>query len=150
MAKRQPTLGPRTDEATVKFYKELFGSTNAGAEFVVNAFPGWYRRTLAHCIKHRFTSADLMLFIDSYNSTMLSPDFSGQGVIGHVGEAIDYEHLDDKYSVDGQNLITELSLMDPFELAVLELWSKGYWEQEEGGKTMAEYAGELAKPADPA
>ncbi|WP_294346932.1 hypothetical protein [Prosthecochloris sp.] len=47
--------------------------------------------------------------------------------------------------VKGQNLITELSLMDPFELAVLELWSKGFWEQEAGGKSLEEYAGELAK-----
>ena len=143
--KKQPTLGPRTDVATALFYKHLFGSTNAGAEFVINAFPGWYRRALSHSFRHKFSAQELMLLIDSYNGTMLSPDFSGRAVVDHVSDAIEHEHLAEKYGVDANKLVTDLALMDPFDHAALEIWCKAYWEQMDKGLALEKYVDALAK-----
>lgn len=147
MAKKQPTLGPRTDEATVKFYKQLFGSTNAGAEFVVNAFHGWYRRTL-HDLKGVFTADELMLMIDRHNGVMLSPDYAGQSLALGVRDSIELDRTDQKWNVDKDEFLAKIEALSLFTRACLEVWAVGFWEQKDGKKTLEEYVSDLAKPAN--
>ena len=138
--KKRVTLGPRADESVKAFFTKLFGSANGGAEYVVQSWPTLYKRTMADVLP-MLSIAERTAIIDSSNGTTLTPSFAGSVAINHMQDGIGLDGLDKTYHFDGQALTQKMMDMKPFELACIEVWARGYWEQfgEEGEVSIDEY-----------
>ncbi len=122
------TLGPRADGKTKSLFVRLFGTANSGAEYVVQSWPGLYRRSLFDLLKE-LSVAERSAIIDSYNGTAITPWFAGIAVSQHVADSIELEGLAAKWEFDGPALVRKLDAMRPFDSACLEVWACGFWEQ---------------------
>jgi len=126
---KQKTISPRLDDKDADFYATLFGNKNAGAEYMLAAFPALYR-SAQKIFKAVLTSDEQKLIIDSYNSTMITPDWAGRFVSTHITDAIELEKLDEKWDVKKKDFIAKLETLDTFTLACIEIFAKAFWEQE--------------------
>jgi hypothetical protein len=121
------TVSPRLDEKTRFFYSSLGGSLNAAAEYVLQAFPGLYRRTL-HDMRGRFARAELLLMVDVCNGLWLTPGFAGQHMEAQVTDGIDLDALDKKWGVEKKTILGKLAALSTWEAACLEMWICGFWK----------------------
>jgi hypothetical protein len=128
MAKKQKTLGPRVSEGAADWYKASFGNHNAGAEYVLAAFPALYARTIID-MKKIFTASELSLFIDIHNSATLTPAMAGQHIIASCEDSIDLDNYDEKWEIDPDSIRQKLYSTSIFERACLEIWATAWWEQ---------------------
>lgn len=120
-------MSPRLSPGVGEWYEQHFPSRNAGGEYVLAAWPNLYRRTLFE-LKGKFDRPELMLIIDVFNSTMLSPEMAGQELDLQVREGIYLDALDLKWKIDDRlNLIQRVVDLPIFSRAVLTLWANGYW-----------------------
>jgi hypothetical protein len=125
---KQKTISPRIDSSTHEFLAETFSSPTAGGGYIIEAFTAVYRRYVS-VIKTTFTPAELMLMIDVSNGTALSPQVAGQNMALSVADAIKYDSLDEKWEVDGRELLLKLDRLSLPEASILEVWTRGFWEQ---------------------
>lgn len=140
-------VGPRIEERSAQFYGELFDSLNQGATYALESFPAMYRATLARELKGRFTTGELSLIIDNTNGLMLMPELAGQHLVLNISDAIAIEHLDERWSIDGETLVGKLQSLSLFQIAVLELWARGFWVQHTNSQhpiTIEAYVSQLA------
>ena len=121
---------PRISDKSAALYKSIFGSVNAGMEYVGDAVPQLYRLTL-HRLQGRFSRGELMLMLDVGNGSMLTAGMAGQHLGAQVADGIALDRLDVKWEIDGVALNTKVSGLTIFEAACLELWVQAFWEQEE-------------------
>lgn len=126
MKRKEVRVAPRLQESVEKFLDENFRSKNFGAEYILTAWGPLYRRTLAD-LKGVFSRGELMLLIDSFNSTMLTPGLSGQHLLAHVEDSIDLDHLDEKWEVCRTELVAKVEALPIFSRTAMELWANGYW-----------------------
>ncbi len=119
---------PRIAEQSAKFYSEVFPSLNAGMEYVGDAFPLLYKRTLLS-LKNIFSRAELCLLIDIFNGTFLTPNLAGQHLEIQVEDGIKLEGLDEKWEVDSEKLLGKIQSLKFFERVCLEIWAKGFWNK---------------------
>ena len=77
-SKKPDHVAPRLSEQTSAFFRDNFRTLNAGAEYALEAWGPLYRRTLAY-LRGKFTRGELLLMVDSFNSTFLMPTLAGQG-----------------------------------------------------------------------
>jgi len=139
-------ISPRVEENAHAILKEVFGTSNAGAEFILNSWPTLYKRTL-HGLKGWFGFDELMLMIDvmsGYRSygTMLTPGIAGQHIAANVVDGIDLERLDEKWGIDGTRLKEKVRALSIFDRACLEWWLQEFWTnhdscQREGAEKFA-------------
>lgn len=133
MKKGITRTAPRISDSAAQFYPAIFPSLNAGLEFVADAFPVLYRRTL-HGLKGRLERSELSLMIDIFNSTALRPGILGQHLAAQVSDGIALDHLDEKWEIDGKKLNEKIGKLTMFECACLELWANGFWYRECDGE----------------
>jgi hypothetical protein len=141
------TVSPRISESSHAFYATLTGTTNAGAQYVLDAFPMLYMYTL-NSLKGQFERRELMLIIDANNDFTLQPGLAGQHMKLQVANGISLRHLDEEHQIDGTELIAKIEGLDRFEVACLELWVKAYWVQDDRGEVsgyVRQLLGELQK-----
>jgi hypothetical protein len=130
-------IGPRLEPGTKDFYEAHFRTVNAGAEYVLEMFPNLYRRTLATLWVDSgitFSAQELYLIIDVCNSPSYisthRPGFAGQHLITEVSNAIFLDHAAEKWNCEA-GLEDKLVCLTIWELAVLEIWARAFWD----GKT---------------
>jgi len=128
MAKKQKTLGPRVTETAADWYKTSFGSHNAGAEYVLAAFPALYARTIKEA-KAFFSPNEKKLIIDVANGMMLNPAMAGQHIVASCTDSMDLDGTDEKWQIDRVFMVSKLSQLSLFERACLEIWAQAFWEQ---------------------
>lgn len=114
---------PRISNKSADWHKQTFSSVNAGLEYILDATPQLYRLTL-HALKGRFSRGELMLIIDALSGTMLTAGLAGQHLAIDVSDAIALDHLDTKWSVDGDALKTKIAALTIYEASCLELWAQ--------------------------
>ena len=115
-------------------FREIFGKPITGEQFVLNAFPGLYRRAMFD-LKGRFSEGELCLILDVFNGLKIQPEMAGQHIIANVGDGCDMNGLDEKWGISKSDLILKLTL-SIFHLACLEIWSQKFWTN---GQGMNEY-----------
>lgn len=108
-------------------YKSLSGSVQAGALYVIDAFPTIYQRTLSD-MRGVFSEAELSLILDIHNGTLLTPGIAGQHIGIAVRDSIELDGSDQKWEIDGNTLLGKIEAMPIFARACLELWACSYWE----------------------
>lgn len=119
-------MSPRLAPGTEDWYLKHFPNRNAGGEYVLAAWPPLYDRTLWE-LKGRFTRGELMLIVDVFNSTALTPVLAGQELEIQVRDGIDLDGLDLKWEIEQVVLLQKLENLPIFSRAVLTLWANGYW-----------------------
>ena len=134
-------ISPRVEENAHATLKEVFGTSNAGAEFVLNSWPALYKRTL-HGLKGKFDREELMLLIDVMNGTILTPAIAGGHIGANTTDGIDLDGLDKKWDVGGAILKAKIEQLSAFERACLEWWIQTFWIQEDHGN-VEEYVATL-------
>jgi len=121
---------PRIIEKTAAFYREKFNTLNAGLEYILEAFPTLYARTIAD-LKGKFTRGELMLFIDVMNGHWYNPHGAGQEMTPNVSDGIALDHLDEKWKINGATLNKKLATLTMFHRACLEVWIQEFWNQDD-------------------
>ena len=139
--KIKKNVSPRVFEETQEFYGQIFESINAGAEFILEAFPGLYQRTI-HDLKGKFTRGELMLMIDVMNGTAIMPQHSGFTIGANVADGIALDHLGEKWKVEAWPLNKKMADLTNFDRACLELWALAFWSQDDHSN-IEEYVGTM-------
>jgi hypothetical protein len=125
-ARGRTSTAPRIGDRSADFYPSIFPSLNGGLEYVADTFPALYRNTLEH-LRRNFSPGELMLMIDVFNATALTPQLAGQHLVLQVHDGIKLDRLDHKWEIDGKELINKLAELTIFESACLEIWANGFW-----------------------
>lgn len=112
-------------------FREIFGKPITGEQFVLNAFPGLYRRAMFD-LKGRFSEAELCLILDVFNGLKIQPEMSSQHIIANVGDGCDMNGLDEKWGISKPELILKLAQLSIFHLACLEIWAQNFWANGQG------------------
>jgi len=136
-------IGPIISDKAEKFIREHFSNLNAGAVYVLDAFPDLYARTL-HDLKGKFSRGELMLILDVTNGLALNPGLAGQHLLVQVSDGIELDGLDKKWKVTKKNVTSNLQSLNTFQIACLEIWAGAFWEKEDHGN-IEEYVKRLAK-----
>lgn len=139
-------IRPMIDVAAHDFLAEVFGSSRQGAHYILTAWPALYKRAL-HNLRGTFTRSELMLLVDVFNATALTPGLAGQHIMAQVEDGIDLDHLDEKWGVRRDEITAKLRLLDLFSLACLEIWANSFWYGAREGRDIEEYVARLATPA---
>lgn len=121
---------PRIGDKSAEIYRAIFGSVNAGMEYVGDAVPQMYKITL-HALRGKFSRGELMLMIDVNNGLWLTPGLAGQHLSAQVSDGIALDHLDEKWEIDGAALNAKVAALTIFEACALELWVQAFWKQDE-------------------
>lgn len=137
-----PKVNPSISDMSSDFYGETFKSRNAGCEYVLDAIPTLYKRTM-RSLKGRFDPNELKLIIGTFNSTLLSPSFAGQQINGKVIDSIKLDAMDKEYDINGDVLTKKIEALTQFECACLELWANGYWYAHDKLPDLEEYVNSM-------
>jgi hypothetical protein len=122
---------PRIIEKSADFYREKFNTLNAGLEYVLEAFPGLYARTIAD-LKGKFTRGELMLFIDVMNGHWYNPHGAGFEMGANVADGMVLDHLNEKWEIgESWPLNKKLADLHNFDRACLEIWIQAFWNQDD-------------------
>jgi hypothetical protein len=135
-------IAPLITEGGWKFYGEIFPNTNAGVVFTLESFPELYKRALRE-LTGRFTRAELLLVVDVYNATALTPGMPM--VEAQVVDGMALDGLDAKWEVDRPELTAKVKGLTSFQAAALEIWANGYWYARSGEelRDLEKYVGNL-------
>jgi hypothetical protein len=129
-------IGPRITPQAAAWLEENFPNRNAGAEFVLDAFPSLYKRGLKATLDN-LSDGEKKLIIDLHNAYFMTPQHLGQGVSLQVRDGIDLDGMDKKWHVARTDIVAKLESMTFFELACLEIWATAFWQaghwEAEGG-----------------
>lgn len=144
---------PRLSDGTAKFLETNFRSVNGGAEqvlstiamladlplvktntdpsqsidYAIRAFSDVYRKEL-HGLRGKFSKDELMLVIDVFNGSLLSPQLAGQHIYANVADGIELDRLDEKWSIDKATMLPKIQEISNLQRACLELWAVAYWQ----------------------
>lgn len=117
---------PRISDKTHSFLPSVFSSVNSGLEYIADAFPALYRRTLPVALA-KFKGQELMLILDVFNATMLTAGIAGQHLGISVADGIDLDRLDEKWEIEREEIVGKIEVLTPFEAACVEIWATGFW-----------------------
>lgn len=126
--KNKTSLGPRVRESVREFYSSMFENQTAGAEFGLEVFRAIIRRSLAE-LTGTFTQNELCLITDVVNGLILASEPFGQHLTTEVAEAIQFDSMAEKWSVNGQELIAKLGTLTTIQIGALGIWTKAFWVQ---------------------
>jgi len=119
-------INARINDNTEEFLNTFFKTKSSGAEYILDAMPGFYKRAL-HDIKDLFSDNELKAMIDTFNGTMLTPNLAGQHLHFGLVDSIELDGLDKKWDLDTESFLDKTRSLKPFESAMLEIWISGYW-----------------------
>jgi hypothetical protein len=114
-------IGPRISDATAAWLEGNFQSRNAGAQYVLGAFPELCRVTLRE-LKGRFSPGELSLMIDALQGTLPTPQLAGQHLEASIVDAIELDKLDGKWSVRRASIMGKIMDLTLLERCCLEIW----------------------------
>jgi len=123
-------IGPRISAAAKDFYAGHFSSVNAGASYVLEAWPGLYRATMIE-MRGLFSRNELMLFLDVSNGRVLTSGMAGYHLLADVFHAVNLDGSGLRWGIDKTELLAKLSGLLRFQIAVLELWAQESWRRED-------------------
>jgi len=141
-------ISPGSLELLGTLFKKGAGKPNpsGAASYIVESFRNLYRQTLLK-IKGLFTPEDLYLMLNVANGTILTPSIAGQQLLPSVEDGIALDSLDTCYETNGPALIEKMKTLSIPERAILEIWLKGFWEQNGiKGLTIEDYIKPLISP----
>jgi hypothetical protein len=93
---------------------------------VLDSHRGLFQRTLQE-IKGKFEKNELMLFIDVFNGTMLTPGIAGQHLNISAQDGMELDALDQKWKIDKEKFLYKIAGLTIYHRSVLEIWANGYW-----------------------
>jgi hypothetical protein len=134
--------GPEISDQTSAWILDTFPKINSGMTYISNGFPSLYRATL-HDMKGTFSPTELSLMIDVFNGLILTPQLAGQHIALQVANGIKLDSLDEKWGINGLELMRKIDSMTLFDRACLEIWLSRYWKN--GDKDMNDYVQELTR-----
>lgn len=105
---------------------ETFENLNQGATYLMLSAGPLYRQTLIE-MKGKFTADELRLMLDVMNGTMLTAEWPGATLAGNVRDGIALDALDEKWKINGSELIDKINSLHTFQLHTIELWANGFW-----------------------
>jgi hypothetical protein len=117
---------PRISDTAAKVITDGFSSLNAGCEYILNAWPALFRRTI-HGLKREFERGELKLMVDIFNASILTPGIAGQHLIANCEDGIELDGLDKKWEIDKKKFLEKIHSLTIFEAACLEIWANGFW-----------------------
>lgn len=143
--KTKKNVSPRVFEETQGWYAEHFNSINAGCEYILEAFPELYSRTI-NDLRGKFTRGELMLFIDVMNAHFYNPRGAGLEMGLNVADGMALDQLDEKWEIpDKWALNKKLADLHNFDRACLEIWIQGFWAQDDHSNIKEYVAALIAK-----
>lgn len=136
-------VGPRIHDTTYDFFGDTFQSVGSGVTYAIESFVALYRRAMADEIQGKFSEGELSLIIDVFNATFLTAGVAGQHVIPQVSDGIALDGLDEKWSIDKNQLLQKLESLSLFARAALEVWANGFWYGGKIEKDLGKYISKL-------
>lgn len=127
---------PRIDNPTAELLPRQFGTVNAGAEYVLGAWPNLYRRAIGE-LRGVFTRAELMLVLDVANSLYLTPGLAGQHLPLSIADGIALDNLDKKWTVAGEEINGKIRDLTSFQAAAIEIWARAAWNNSDNDPKFA-------------
>jgi len=121
-------IGPKITPQCQELLLSIWDRPGTGASYILDAFPGLYRRTLEE-IKGVFTREELMLMIDCMNGTLLTGWIAGDHVNANAVDGIAMDRLDEKWEVDREAFTEKFKSTTIFQRACLELWIQAFWRK---------------------
>ena len=125
---------PRINKSTADFLPDYFVSINAGCEYVLNSWPGLFKRALDE-MKGRFTEGELSVMLDVMDGTIIIAGNYGRHLIGNCQDGIALDGLNKKWKIDKKVFLEKLEALSTFEAACLEVWSNGFWYSKNNWQT---------------
>jgi len=126
-------MAPRVPESAIDFYAQTWPSGNAGAEWVLSAFPGMYRAALSE-MRERFTAGELSMLIDAANGGALMIP-GGQVGLSLVLSVEDMFRVypgryETQWGIVSTDMMSKMDSLNRFQLACLEIWAGSFWEHD--------------------
>lgn len=127
---------PKISAESADFYRRhIPASLNRTATFILDAFPSFYRSTLAE-MRGLFSRGELGLILDVLNGHGMlilaahhSPAIIGHAIAIEVEDAIRLSmHLKDTWKIDDTaDFLSRIGSLTHFQKIVLEIWAAGFW-----------------------
>jgi hypothetical protein len=106
---------------------DLFQDPVSSMEFMLQCWKNIYRHNLS-ALKGMFTRGELSLFIDTHNSTMLSPWHYGSNTLAAgTSDSITLDGTAERWEVDPAQILEKIHALSPTQAICLELWAVGFW-----------------------
>ena len=102
------TVGPRLSDEAAKWYESNFDTRGGGAEFILEAFPILYKRTLGE-LRGKFSAGEISLLIDTFNSTMITPRLLGQSLELCADDSMRLDRSHNRVAWGGAGPVTDTS-----------------------------------------
>jgi hypothetical protein len=126
-------VSPKILQTTADWYARFFETTNQGVTWALEEVPYLYQAILTE-LRGQLTKGELSMILDIMNGTMF---FHGHG--GMAGQYLRIGIQDsfdlypgvyeDKWKTDKTKFMGKLQAMTRFQVACLELWDAGCWNQ---------------------
>ena len=120
----------------------LFADPARAADFMLDTWRVMYRHSLAS-MKGKFTRGELMLFIDTHNGLMLSPQHYASNMLAvGTSDSMALDCTAEKWGVEPGEILLKIGELTKTEALCLELWANGFWYgsgQQPEDKDPAEY-----------
>jgi hypothetical protein len=127
-----PSAAPRISHQTDEFLTGYFATKNAGCEFVLDALPTLYHRTMQE-MKGRFSRSELAFLLDISNGVMMVTSGMGRLAGQHIGLSVSDSfgmypgRYEAEYGVDADTMSRKLNTLTAFQLVCLEIWIEKFW-----------------------
>lgn len=139
-------VAPKIRAEAADFYAAHFPSLNAGATFVLDAFPTIFMATLAE-VRGVFSVGELSMILDVLNGHGTLLAYGGAGLSGQyiVPSIADSFHLypgayEEKWGIsDPDGFIQRLAGLTRAQALCLEIWAAGFWEKKYLDTPVEEY-----------
>jgi hypothetical protein len=135
-------IGPRVTEISAEFYASMFEAMTPGSEFVLDAYPSLYRKTLRE-VKGKFSPGELKLMCEVMMGCLLTPSLSGDHLLANAQSGAKYDGLDQKWEVDFSEFEKKFEALTIFQKSCLEVWTKVFWTKGGQRKNLPTYVKEL-------
>ena len=113
-------ISPRIDQRALDKLEKLFGGIYPATKYVLEGFPALYLFTIQE-LRGKFPEGDLLHVLSLTNGLILTPQLAGQHLIPDCRDSPETP----------EGMVERLEGLTIFQLAVLEIWGRAYWENSE-------------------
>lgn len=125
-------ISTRVDKKAIVQLQKLYGNNSAGTSRAAECFP-YIRRAVIAEIKGTFQINELHAIIDSFNGTIIDPQYSAnkQMLIAHLEDANQYEYIGKRFNIDIQDLLKKVQELTTAQAFFLQEEIYRFWNVEE-------------------
>lgn len=127
-------IGPQIRKETAEWYEQFFSKVNTGVTWIIEELPYLYRVALSE-MRGRLDRGELMMIIDVMNGAVFTEGYGMAGQYLRIAIQDSFDLYPDvyerKWEVDKKRFMSKLQQMHRFQIACLELWAAGFWNQSE-------------------